>query len=202
MVSGNGDYDKSPFNLATLGYRQPGSSFKIVHSRGGAVERRVHALLRDRLPADHDPVRQEARQRVRGRQRHRPLPRAQLRQRVQRPDHRLTHGDGHLRQQRLRAARYQASARKHRQALRPADGDPLADLHQPVDDPRRPQARCLGARHGPRLRDRRNGGKKIYNPMLGDVTQGPIGIDSISVTACACNQPRTITNAGTPEPGR
>lgn len=29
MVSGNGDYNASPFNLATLGYRQPGSSFKM-----------------------------------------------------------------------------------------------------------------------------------------------------------------------------
>ena len=28
MVSGNGDYSQMPFNLATLGYRQPGSSFK------------------------------------------------------------------------------------------------------------------------------------------------------------------------------
>ena len=29
MVSGDGDYQQSPFNLATMGYRQPGSSFKI-----------------------------------------------------------------------------------------------------------------------------------------------------------------------------
>jgi penicillin-binding protein 1A len=29
MVSGNDDYQQSPFNLATLGYRQPGSSFKL-----------------------------------------------------------------------------------------------------------------------------------------------------------------------------
>ena len=29
MVSGDGDYEADPFNLATLGYRQPGSSFKI-----------------------------------------------------------------------------------------------------------------------------------------------------------------------------
>ena len=29
MVSGNGNFQQSPFNLATLGYRQPGSSFKI-----------------------------------------------------------------------------------------------------------------------------------------------------------------------------
>ncbi len=29
MVSGDGDYEHSPFNLATMGYRQPGSSFKI-----------------------------------------------------------------------------------------------------------------------------------------------------------------------------
>ncbi len=29
MVSGNGDYEQSPFNLATMGYRQPGSSFKV-----------------------------------------------------------------------------------------------------------------------------------------------------------------------------
>ncbi|HET9094676.1 MAG TPA: transglycosylase domain-containing protein [Solirubrobacteraceae bacterium] len=29
MVSGNGDYQTSPFNLATMGYRQPGSAFKI-----------------------------------------------------------------------------------------------------------------------------------------------------------------------------
>ena len=29
MVSGDGDYQQSPFNLATLGYRQPGSSFKM-----------------------------------------------------------------------------------------------------------------------------------------------------------------------------
>ncbi len=28
MVSGDGDYTQSPFNLATLGHRQPGSSFK------------------------------------------------------------------------------------------------------------------------------------------------------------------------------
>ncbi len=29
MVSGDGDYETSPFNLATMGFRQPGSSFKI-----------------------------------------------------------------------------------------------------------------------------------------------------------------------------
>ena len=29
MVSGDGDYQQSPFNLATMGYRQPGSSFKV-----------------------------------------------------------------------------------------------------------------------------------------------------------------------------
>src|SRR6202021_1025471 len=29
MVSGAGNYQQSPFNLATLGYRQPGSSFKL-----------------------------------------------------------------------------------------------------------------------------------------------------------------------------
>jgi penicillin-binding protein 1A len=29
MVSGDGDYNQSPFNLATLGYRQPGSAFKM-----------------------------------------------------------------------------------------------------------------------------------------------------------------------------
>jgi penicillin-binding protein 1A len=29
MVSGDGDYEQSPFNLATMGYRQPGSSFKV-----------------------------------------------------------------------------------------------------------------------------------------------------------------------------
>jgi penicillin-binding protein 1A len=29
MVSGDGNYQESPFNLATLGYRQPGSSFKL-----------------------------------------------------------------------------------------------------------------------------------------------------------------------------
>ncbi|MGC9220514.1 MAG: transglycosylase domain-containing protein [Solirubrobacteraceae bacterium] len=29
MVSGDGDYAQSPFNLATMGYRQPGSAFKL-----------------------------------------------------------------------------------------------------------------------------------------------------------------------------
>ncbi len=29
MVSGDDDYQQSPFNLATMGYRQPGSSFKL-----------------------------------------------------------------------------------------------------------------------------------------------------------------------------
>lgn len=29
MVSGNGNYQQQPFNLATLGYRQPGSAFKL-----------------------------------------------------------------------------------------------------------------------------------------------------------------------------
>ena len=58
-----------------------------------------------RLPPAHDPLREEGRQRVLRRQRHRPLPRAQLRQRLQRldPD---DGGDRDLGQQRVRAARH------------------------------------------------------------------------------------------------
>ena len=109
MVSGDGDYQQSPFNLATMGYRQPGSSFKLFTLAAALSRGRDHPLLRDRLPPAHDPVREDKQQTVRRQrllrgERHGPLPRPQLRQRLQRldPD---DGGHGHIGQQRLRPAR-------------------------------------------------------------------------------------------------
>jgi penicillin-binding protein 1A len=43
MISGDGDYSKSPFNLATLGYRQPGSAFKMFTLASALAEGKADA---------------------------------------------------------------------------------------------------------------------------------------------------------------
>ena len=145
MVSGDSTYQQSPFNLATMGYRQPGSSFKLF-TLAAALSRGVitpytefdsHQLTIHVREDKQQPVR---RQRVHGGERHRPLPRPQLRQRLQRldPD---DGGHRHIGQQRLRPAGHGTGGRDgSSRQVRPPDGDPLPDLQEPVDDPRRSEA--------------------------------------------------------------
>ena len=155
MVSGDGDYQQSPFNLATLGLPPARVLVQDLHARGGALQRRVRPVLRVRLQADHDPVRQEGRQRLRTRltaPAASPCTTSATTTAASIPMTLATAtSDNSV------FAQLGMTERRHREdrALRAADGDPLADLDQPVDDPRRPQARRLGARHGARLLDGR-----------------------------------------------
>ena len=146
MVSGDGDYTQDPFNLATLGYRQPGSSFKMFTLAAALTSGKYGAGLGVRLQAAQHPLRP-------GR----------------RPQVFVVHNFGNaysgptrsstatadLRQQRLRPGRNDSvgtTATIANSAKAMGIRSPISD--EPGDDPRRPHDRRLGARHGPRLRDR------------------------------------------------
>ncbi len=105
MVSGDGDYDQSPFNLATMGYRQPGSSFKIFTLAAALESGKYSPYSEFDSQQLTIPFVNEGRECIRGRQRHRQIPGPQLRQRVQRLDT-DDGGHRHLGQQRLRSARH------------------------------------------------------------------------------------------------
>ena len=144
MVGGD-DYATRPFNLATQGQRQPGSSFKPFilaealtqgisadstwasqpdrHLRGQDEEGPLQGVLQ--------------RQQLRGRLRGRAVP---------------AHGDHVLRQLRLRPGRH---ARRHPQDRQPRapHGHPHAGLQEPGDDARRPARGRHPARHGARVPD-------------------------------------------------
>ena len=132
MVSGAGDYQQSPFNLATQGHRQPGSSFKPF-TLADALQGRDHARLRVRLAPAQDPLREEKRQSVAGNERRRrSTSRPQLRQRVRGTitlteataisDNSVFSQLGTDTQRRDRSSRQ----------VRAADGHPLAGLDQPA----------------------------------------------------------------------
>jgi len=193
MVSGNGDYQHSPFNLATLGYRQPGSSFKLFTLAAAISEGKItpytefdsHQLTIPFVKKDGNafyapngtgrfPVHNF------GNVYSGWIPMtvatatsdnsvfAQLGTSV---------GTGHI--------RHYAK---------------LLGIRSPIDDD--PSMILGGLTTGVSALDMAhaystvaNGGKKVYNPTLGDYERGPIGIASIS--GCKPCDHSTITNHGT-----
>ena len=142
MVGGR-NYNESPFNLATEGERQPGSSFKAFDLAGA---------LEDGISPDSTWTSKQKEFIVphrRARKVHRPQRRRRL--------HRLEHAHrSHrlLRQLDLRRSRSQGRHRADRAPGSP-DGHHHADLDQPGDDDRRVEGRRHTAGHGSRLRDDR-----------------------------------------------
>ncbi len=140
IVNGVEDYQHHPFNLATQGHRQPGSSFKpftlAVALESGIGPDSVWASA----PQDFI-VPNSARQGA--------LHRPQLRQ------HLLGLDDASGRHRRLRQLGVRPGGHQGRyvenRASGPADGHPLAGIEQLRDDPRRPQRGRVTARHGARV---------------------------------------------------
>ena len=142
MVSGDGNYESDPFNLATLGYRQPGSSFKIFTL--------VQALESGRYGPD-SVINSH------------PLD-ISFKGPAGEPEHFIVHNDGDQYsgpisladatdisdKHRLRPGRDEHRNPEH-QTSGPDDGRSLPHLDQSGDDHRRPPARRVAPGHGPRL---------------------------------------------------
>ena len=169
MVGGP-SYQDAPFNLATNGHRQPGSSFKpftlITALEQGHSSGEVYHLGRAGDPVQGEGP-EEQRQRHQGRQRR--LSRQQLQRLVPRLG--LDRDRDHLlRQLGLRAARHPGRAperRRYRQGdggrHRPLHADAVLDQRravravQPGDHPRRAADRRHVTRDGARLQHPRGG---------------------------------------------
>ncbi len=139
MVGGR-DYSTTPFNLATNGERQPGSSFKAFDLAAALEARHLAGIDVDVQAEDiHRPPHWRPRK-VRRPQRRRRL-------------HRLQHADRRdrlLGQLDLRRSRSQSRHHANRAPGAP-DGHHHAALDQPRDDDRWAHRGCDAARHGPFL---------------------------------------------------
>ena len=136
-------YEKSQYNLAADGHRQPGSTFKAIVL--------ADALSRGRRPQQHDLRLAHARARMAAAV---PDLRSQnLRRRAERGDQPRA-GDAQIRQHRLRPAR-RRPRREHDHRNGPQDGrrEPAGKLRR--RGARRSQARRHAAGDGERLRDPR-----------------------------------------------
>ena len=112
MVGGQ-DFDSSPFNLATNGQRQPGSSFKpftlVTALKEGHSPDETFESAPQQLPFKATIRKNGKKKKV-----HRPLPGQQLRRQL--PRQRLDRdGDDLLGQLRLRPARPRGRGQRHRQ---------------------------------------------------------------------------------------
>ena len=143
MVGGR-DYDTRPFNLATQGQRQPGSSFKpfVLAAALQARASRPDSVWPSRKRVFNVPH-----------TRQREVHRQQLRRHVRGRRSTLARRDDVLRQLGLRRRSASRSGTKRIARAGRADGHPHAGLAQLRDDARRPQAGRHAARHGARLRD-------------------------------------------------
>ena len=143
MVGGD-DYSTSPFNLATQGQRQPGSSFKPF-VLAAALQ---HGISPDSVWASH-------KKRVHVPQGGEKLHRQQLRRTPTPASRTLADATDLLRQLRVRRGRHQGRDRSGSRSWRARMGIRTPRLAQPGDRARRPQAGRDAARHGARLRDDR-----------------------------------------------
>jgi penicillin-binding protein 1A len=189
MVSGDGDYQQDPFNLATLGYRQPGSSFKLF-TLALALE---HGYTPD-TTVDSKPLNV-------------------LYQTSAGPEHFIVHNFGNV----------YAGPISFQEALDTSDNSVFTQVGLKMGPNNlaattriAAMAHALGIRSsistspamilgglttGVSALDMAhaystvaNGGLKVYNNVLGDYDQGPIGIESIS--GCVpCKGGTMITNA-------
>ncbi len=200
MVSGSGNYEQSPFNLATMGYRQPGSSFKLF-TLAAALSRGVITPYTeiDSMPttihfvkSNGNPYRGNAYAAANGTGRF--------------PVHNF--GDEYSGWIPMTVATATSDNSVFAQlGTNPKVGTAaIADyarrlgIRSPIS--RNPSMILGGLNTGVSALDMAhaystvaNGGKKVYNPTLGDVAGGPIGIASIS--GCGPCHQQTITNAGT-----
>jgi penicillin-binding protein 1A len=196
MVSGNGDYDNSPFNLATMGYRQPGSSFKIF-TLAAALSK---GAITPYSEVDSQPITIHF---------------------VKKGDNAYAADNGTGRFPVHNFGNEYSGLIPMTLATAISDNSVFAQvgtkvgtasiahyahlmgIRSPIDPD--PSMILGGLTHGVSALDMAhaystvaNDGKKVYNPTLGDVDGGPIGIDSISgITGCAECRHGKITNAGT-----
>jgi penicillin-binding protein 1A len=200
MVSGDNDYQQSPFNLATMGYRQPGSSFKLF-TLAAALSRGVinpyyefdsHQLTIPFVKTNSNPYAGNAYYAATGTGR---FP---------------VRNFGNVYSGSIPMT--VATAISDNTVFAQLGMDPkvgtaaiakyarLMGIRSPVS--RNPSMILGGLKTGVSALDMAhaystaaNAGKKVYNPTLGD-GNGPIGIDSIS-NCSECHQADTITNIGT-----
>jgi penicillin-binding protein 1A len=194
MVSGDNNYDQSPFNLATLGYRQPGSSFKIFTLAAALSERQIGPYSEvDSRPITINwfyktPLDAVAAPNGTGRF----------------PVHNFGNVYSGLIPMTVATATSdnsvfaQVGTRVGTGAV--ATYAQLLGIRSPLS--RNPAMILGGLNHGVSVLDMAhaystvaNGGKKVYNPVLGDSDYGPVGIHSIS--NCQLCRQSTITNRGT-----
>jgi penicillin-binding protein 1A len=194
MVSGESSYQQSPFNLATLGYRQPGSSFKLFTLAAALSEGKITPYTDE----DSQPITIHWFYKNRGNAVATPNGTGRF----------TVHNFGNV----------YSGVIPMTVATATSDNSVFAQLGTSIGTgPVAKYAKLLGIRSpisrnpamiigglstGVSALDMAhaystvaNGGKKVYNPTLGDLKQGPIGIDSIS-NCKLCNQ-QNITNAGT-----
>ena len=204
MVSGNGDYQTSSFNLATMGYRQPGSSFKMF-TLAAALSRGVATpyTLFDSKPITINFVKTSSN------------PYAGNAFAAGNGTGRFTvHDFGNVYSGLVpltvatatsdNSVFAQLGTEPSVGTARIANYAKLMGIRSPIS--RNPSMILGGLSTGVSALDMAhaystvaNGGVKLSNPKLGD-GNGPVGIDSIS--GCApCKQP-TVTNKGTLYPQR
>ena len=202
MVSGDDDYQQSPFNLATMGYRQPGSSFKLFTLAAalskGAVspydEFDSHQLTINFVKTNTKPYAGNAYYAANGTGRF--------------PVHNF--GNVYSGSIPLTLATAisdnsvfaQLGMERQVGTAAIAKYAHLMGIRSPVST--NPSMILGGLKTGVSALDMAhaystaaNGGKKVYNPTLGD-GDGPIGIDSITnCSTCDHGDHETITNIGT-----
>jgi penicillin-binding protein 1A len=194
MVSGESSYQQSPFNLATLGYRQPGSSFKLFTLAAALSEGKITPYSDE----DSKPITIHWFYKNRGNAVATPNGTGRF----------TVHNFGNV----------YSGLIPMTVATATSDNSVFAQLGTSIGTgPVAKYAKLLGIRSslsrnpsmilgglskGVSALDMAhaystvaNGGKKVYNTTLGDVQKGPIGIDSISNCA-PCHQ-HNITNART-----
>jgi penicillin-binding protein 1A len=197
MVSGNGDYQQSPFNLATLGYRQPGSSFKLFTlaaalSNGAATPYSDFDSKQITIPfvkTNKNPYKGNAFEADNGTGSFAVRNFGNVYGGITDLTTATATSDNSVFAQ-LGLGKGVGTARVKHYAQ-------LLGIRSPIST--NPSMILGGLNTGVSALDMAHayetvatGGDKIYNPILGDVKQGPIGIDSIK-NCGECNQ-HDITN--------
>ena len=194
MVSGDNNYDQSPFNLATWGYRQPGSSFKIFTLAAALSEGKINAYSE----VDSRPI--------------------TIHWFYKSPHNAVAAPNGTGRFPVRNFGNVYAGLIPMTVATATSDNSVFAQVGTEVGTGAVANyAELLGIRspisynpamilgglnHGVSALDMAhaystvaNGGKKVYNPVLGDGDYGPVGIHSIS--GCGPCRQSSVTNRGT-----
>lgn len=173
MVSGDGNYQQMPFNLAVDGYRQPGSAFKLF-TLVGALESGQYGpdSIIDSRPLDIPvpPAFGGGRFVVRNFANSYSGP-ISLAQATAVSDNSVFAQVGlHVGTRRIAQIAHELGIRS-----------PVSENYSMILGGLRTGVSALDMAHA--YESIATGGLKVYNPILGDVDQGPIGIQSISCPA-------------------